>query len=367
MGERRVGDVVTLPVSIAYQDLPRNSRIYAHLIAVAGDAWVTEGGGTMRADAPAVTFGGNLASGTRGLWQFPDINFPASVLIKRETLAQAFAKALGSAEAGDSFADTLSNEEDGLRLVFAYLANGSVQPGQSDARLEFTIPDYPHYFDAVVISPFLMIFKEDGSQTVSFNGKTMTSLRIPVRPHRPAPAQKPDQGTRHPVIPGTIAILDDASLNTQVRVGQSKTLELSVRYRDVMPGTAIYVVPVAMSGGKMVGTKDGWTTSFDAGGLSLTSKVAFIEGPSPIYAIPDDDKPIALSAVGGVQMEGALVSVVQDSTGVATGVVSFRPPPFLVDYDWVRLIPVLVAPTDKGTRVALDTKRFTGIDVAVSR
>ena len=84
---------------------PPKSRIYAHVITMRGDRWITPGGALIGATAPTFSFDGAFVDGDRSGLRIGADNYPISALIKSEFLAKAFTQILSDAKAATEMAD----------------------------------------------------------------------------------------------------------------------------------------------------------------------------------------------------------------------------------------------------------------------
>ena len=360
-----VGEKVELPVSVAFRDLPPRSRVYAHLLTLDGDAWITPGGGRFTVTNPTLSLSGQFVDGDRSVFKIAPSNYPVSMLIKRDTLAMMFDKLLGGGKDVKDLADGIvGNQEEGYRLFLAFLTSvGDRREGIEHTTVSFTVPDYPYYYDRVLIAPFVLTFDADGSQTAHYAGANATTVTVGIRPNRPVPAREAEIKGKTSDIPGKATITGFSPSNAVLATGARNTLNLRIDYQQLKPGTAIYVAPIAFSGERYV--FGALTTTI--GSYAASGKPDFIDNQSNLWRIPKEGRPLRVPFFGGQDLEAAFVTTVaKGGDGEATGQITFVPPAYARRYERVHLVPILVVPTDEGLRFLIDDGRLKGPRLLVS-
>jgi hypothetical protein len=143
-----IGTSLQVPLEVAYRNLPERSRIYVHILTLSGDKWAMAGGGTLSVTTPSLSTTATFADGDKSEFGISPGNYPISILIKKDVLAQTLAGMAGNKEAGSKFADGISNETGGYRLTLAFLAAvGTQSDGFASTTLGIRVPDYQQYYD----------------------------------------------------------------------------------------------------------------------------------------------------------------------------------------------------------------------------
>lgn len=359
-----IGSTLNLPISVAYADLPKKSRVYAHLLALADDKWITVGGATLGGSDMNFSFSGGFREAKQTLFQYGAGNFPIERVIKKTEIAkilEGFGVGKGQT---NKFADAIATNAQGYQLTLAFLAAvGDKTTGFRDATLSIKIPDYPHYYDGILIVPFIFHYDETGVPTVYFSGKKMNALRVPVLPNRPKPKPKKTTQVRADQLPGEATVQRYSPSNAIITTGAANSLKLEVAYKNLAPGSAIYVAVIPTHKGRYIFGKYALTLP----GIRGAVKPKFFDDTSPRYGIPIENKAIEVPFAGGQVLEAALVATVQSGgTGVIEGIVTFVPPPYATRYERVHIMPLLLIPTPSGIRVLMDTDRMKGPKILVS-
>jgi hypothetical protein len=356
-----VGQRVQLALNVAYRAAPPRSRIYVHVIALHGRRWAAPGGATLSADNPTFSFSGFFVDGDHSPFKLDASNYPISVVIRNDYLAKVVGQWAGDPAAAAKMAEGISGNKEGYRLFLAHLASLLRPEGIEAASLAFTVPDYGQYFDGLLIVPLMLTYKDDGSQTVTYAGARSTSIYLPVTPNRPEPA--PERAAAPEAIPGSAAITGFVPNNLVLVTGARNTVGVRIAYRDLQPGTALYVLAIPVSGNQYV---LGALTS-ELGGLRRSGSPAFVEPPAAPNRGSATSRNLRVQVMGEEKIEAAFVSVVEKGgDGDAEAQVVITPKPYARRYERVHLVPVLLVPTAEGLRYLIDTRKLTGPKLLVS-
>jgi hypothetical protein len=363
----QIGQELNLSLTIAYQNIPPRSRIYAHLLTIADNKWILPGpDASMSATETNLKLTGTFVDGDQSIFKIGPKNYPISTLISRESLVKSFGSFLGNQKDGEEFADAISNRPEGYDFTLAFLTSvGEKGNGFSNVILNFKVPDYPQYYDAILIAPFVLLYNEDGSPTVYIDAKNMTSVKISVNPNRPKPPPTENKASVSAGdIPGMAAISGYRPANAVLATGRANDIEIRVRYKHLPPGTAIYVAPIPNTGDRYV--FGGLSTSM--GSLKAVVTPEFVDGVSELFRIPPEGRPLffSLPFFGDQKLEAAIVAVINNGEGEVTASMTFTPPSYARRYERIELMLLLLVPTKQGLRLLIDGERLSGAKLLVS-
>jgi hypothetical protein len=358
-GPVQIGQNIVIPLIVAYRNLPTPSRIYVHLLTLAGDQWITPGGAKLSAKGVDFHYSGTFTNKDMSIFNIASSNYPISRVISKEFIASL----LGNGD--ESIIEAVCAGKEGYELTLAFLTSvASGSNGLEDVTLGLTVPDYPYYYDAILIVPIVLFHDEDGTQTIYFTNKNdndqMTAIRLPVQPNRLS-ILKEEKSKEFDEIPGQALCTDYSPRNKALTIAKSNKLEVRIRYENIKPGTAIYVAMIPNSSDKYI------FGSFSVTNIKLASKPTFIDGVSKLFRIPAENKPIYVPGIGVASLEAAYIATIKDGgEGEVSGPITFTPPPYPLKYEWIHLVPVLLVPTDVGLRAVIDDQRIKGPKIRVS-
>ena len=359
-----IGTRVTLSMSIAYEDLPRGARIYAHLMTLAGDKWMTAGAAELSGSDIRLSFSGGFSESESDLFQIAQQNYPINKPIDKDTIA-TMVKGFGiDQENSVKFADAIASSEAGYDLTLAFLASVADQSsGFAEATLTFTVPHYSNYYDGILITPFVFQYDSKGTPTVHISSDNMPPIRLSVAPNRPRLQKKDNRPLTAQEIGGSVEIVSYSPSNAVVYTGSRNVLKLDIAYEGLSPGASVYVAPVPSDQGKYIFGRYVLTLP----GISGVVKPTVLDAQSPAYGIAIENQPISFPLTHGQTLEaGHIGTVSRGGSGRLSGQLSFIPPAYPNRYQRVHLIPVLLVSTRKGLAVLIESDRLTGPRVLVS-
>lgn len=351
------GEEVKLSLRVSYKDLPVRSRVYVHLLPVSDTSWAMEGGGVLSVQSPSLNFKGTFVDKDNSHFSIASSNYPISMLIKENQVASALGSMFGSSpETVSEIAKSICGNKEGFGFTLGFLFSvGNKSSGSEDVTLSFTVPNYPKYYNGVIITPFILTREPDNSQTVYMNAKHMFSAKIKVKPNRKKENQ--ENKVTYDDLPGIAKISSIKPSDASIIPGSPNTIEYHIDYKDLKAGTAIYLGMIPKIGDKII-TKVG---SGSVSSMKGIGKLTFFDEKSPYLRIPIENSPALISPFG---FESALVSVIKDGgEGKTSGMVTFVPPVFAKTYQSIYVFPILIIPTSSGKRALLD-KRLEGVNIA---
>jgi hypothetical protein len=283
-------------------------------------------------------------------------------MIKKDALTTMMKGLIGDEKAAAKFADAISNTENGYDLELAFLvANGDNSSGIADATLRIIVPDYPTYYDGILMVPFVFGYDSKDKPFVYVSSKNMRPIRLSVTPNRPRPAVKETQQVSASDLRGEVTVSEYQP--EVLTVGRTNSLKVKVNYKDIVPGTAVYLAAVPFDKGKYIFGQ--WQLTLPS--IRATVVPTFSKDRSKTYGFAIENRPIEFSFPGSQTLEAGLIGViVNGGSGVVEGTVSFSPPAYVNKYERIHLMPVLLVPTDSGNRVLIESDRLQGPKVLVA-
>jgi hypothetical protein len=357
-----IGSTMDISLAVAYDRLPKQARIYVHLMTLAGEKWVTTHEAECSGSDLNFQIAGGMTDSKSSLFGFSDRNYPISKLIEKDKLVVLLKSFAGDEQTAKKFADAVSDTDNGYDLVLAFLvATGDNTSGDADATLRITVPDYPTYYDGILIVPFVFAYDSKDQPFVYVSSKNMRPLRISVKPNRPRPVAKEIKQVLASDLRGEVVV---SEYHPEVLVvGRANSVKVKINYKDLVPGTAVYLAAVPFDKGNYIFGQYALTLPSIKGTVVPT----FSQDRSKTYGFAVENRPIEFSFVAGQTLEAGLVgTVVNGGSGVVEGTVSFSPPAYVNKYERVHLMPVLLVPTDSGNRVLIESDRLQGPKVLVA-
>jgi len=361
-----IGETVKLDLSLSYENLKPGSRIYAHLLPVRGEKWVTVEEGLFSVSDPKFSFSGGISDGDKGFFNFSAGNYPINLLIKNDMLEVLF-KGLGIPEESvQKLVENIATSDKGYDLSMAFLAsNGQKKSGHEKVKLGFKVPDYYHCYDGITIALFILTYDRDNKASIFTKTANMPGLKVPVKPYQPCPEEKKkEKKVTMEDISGNLRISAFYPTNAILYTGASNTLEVECTYTDLEENSAIYLafLPSTERNKFLFGQY-----LLTLPGIKGLVNPTFFESGSEFFRIPSEDAPIKVPFTSGQTLEAAQVGVVKKGgDGKIKGTVTFTPPPYTNRYRRVYLMPLLLVPTPAGNQVLMDTYRLEGKYVNVS-